>query len=36
MGKPAHARALMDTVDDPKLQVQKERLLPQLAEAEKK
>ncbi|MBI5689820.1 MAG: hypothetical protein HZC55_06945 [Verrucomicrobia bacterium] len=36
MGKPAHARALLATVDEPKLQGQKERLLPQLAEAEKK
>ena len=36
LGKLAHARALIDTVDDPKLQGQKERLLPQLAAAEKK
>ncbi len=36
MGKPAHARALLNTVDEPKLQGQKERLLPQLAELEKK
>jgi tetratricopeptide (TPR) repeat protein len=36
MGKLAHARALIETVDDPKLQGQKERLLPQLAAAEKK
>lgn len=36
IGKPAHARALLDTVDDPKLQVQKDRLLPQLQAAEKK
>lgn len=36
MGKAAHARALLNTVDDPKLQGQKARLLPQLAELEKK
>lgn len=36
MGKLAHAKALLDMVDDPKLQGQKERLLPQLAELEKK
>jgi tetratricopeptide (TPR) repeat protein len=36
MGKVAHARALLNTVDDPKLQGQKARLLPQLAELEKK
>ena len=36
MGKPAHARALLDMVADPKLQGQKARLLPQLAELEKK
>jgi tetratricopeptide (TPR) repeat protein len=36
MGKTAHARALLETVDEPKLQGQKERLVPQLAEAEKK
>jgi tetratricopeptide (TPR) repeat protein len=36
LGKLAHARALLDTVDDPKLQGQKERLLPQLAAAAKK
>ena len=36
IGKAAHARALLDTVDDPKLQVQKDRLLPQLRAAEKK
>ncbi len=35
LGKLAHARALIDTVDDPKLQGQKERLLPQLAAAKK-
>lgn len=36
LGKPAHARALLNTVDEPKLQGQKDRLLPQLAESEKK
>jgi tetratricopeptide (TPR) repeat protein len=36
MGKVAHARALLDMVDEPKLKAQKERLLPQLAELEKK
>jgi len=36
MGRAAHARALLNTVDDPKLQGQKDRLLPQLAELEKK
>ncbi len=36
IGKLAHARALIETVDEPKLQGQKDRLLPQLAEAEKK
>lgn len=36
IGKFDHARALVSTVDEPKLQVQKERLLPQLAEAEKR
>jgi tetratricopeptide (TPR) repeat protein len=36
MGRPAHARALLNTVDEPKLQGQKDRLLPQLAELEKK
>ena len=36
MGKAAHAKALLDMVDEPKLQGQKERLLPQLAELEKK
>ena len=35
LGKLAHARALIDTVDDPKLQGQKERLLPHLAAAKK-
>ena len=35
-GRLDHARALLETVDDPKLQVQKDRLLPQLAPAEKK
>lgn len=34
-GRLAHARALLGTVDDPKLQGQKDRLLPQLAAAEK-
>ena len=36
LGKRDHARALLATVDDPKLQGQKQRLLPQLAEAEAK
>lgn len=36
LGKSEHARALLDTVDDPGLQGQKQRLLPQLAELEKK
>lgn len=36
LGKTAHARALLETVDDPKLQGQKDRLVPQLAAAEKK
>ena len=36
LGKLVHARALLETVDEPKLQGQKDRLLPQLAEAEKK
>ena len=36
LGKLVHARALLATVDEPKLQGQKDRLLPQLAEAEKK
>jgi tetratricopeptide (TPR) repeat protein len=35
-GRLAHARALLETVDEPALQGQKARLLPQLAEAEKK
>jgi len=35
LGKLAHARALLATVDDPKLQGQKDRLLPELAAAEK-
>jgi tetratricopeptide (TPR) repeat protein len=36
IGKDGHARMLLETVDEPKLQGQKERLLPQLAEAAKK
>lgn len=36
MGRLAHARALLETVDEPKLQGQKERLLPQLNPAEEK
>ncbi len=36
IGKPAHARALLETVTDPKLQGQKDRLLPALGAAEKK
>jgi len=35
-GRLAHARALLETVDEPALQGQKARLLPQLVEAEKK
>ncbi len=34
-GKHGHARMLLQTVNEPKLQGQKERLLPQLAEAGK-
>ena len=34
-GKLDHARALLETVDDPKLQGQKQRLLPQLEAAKK-
>lgn len=34
-GRLDHARMLVETVDEPKLKVQKDRLLPQLAEAEK-
>lgn len=36
IGKLDHARALLETVDDPKLQGQKERLRPQLTGAAKK
>jgi tetratricopeptide (TPR) repeat protein len=36
LGKREHARALLDTVDEPNLQGQKQRLLPQLEAAEKK
>ncbi|WP_414662599.1 tetratricopeptide repeat protein [Horticoccus sp. 23ND18S-11] len=36
LGKRDHAKALLDSVDDPKLQGQKQRLLPQLAESAKK
>jgi tetratricopeptide (TPR) repeat protein len=36
MGDTNRARVLLDTVDEPKLQGQKARLLPQLAELEKK
>ncbi|HEY1111438.1 MAG TPA: hypothetical protein VGE76_22475 [Opitutaceae bacterium] len=36
MGRLDHARALLETVDDPKLKAQKDRLLPQLKGAEKK
>jgi tetratricopeptide (TPR) repeat protein len=36
MGRRDHAKALLDTVDEPKLQGQKQRLLPQLADAGKK
>ena len=32
-GRTEHAKALLETVDDPKLQGQKQRLLPALAEA---
>jgi tetratricopeptide (TPR) repeat protein len=35
-GRLEHARALLETVDEPKLQGQKERLLPQLTAGEKK
>jgi tetratricopeptide (TPR) repeat protein len=31
MGKPAHAKALLETVDEPKLQGQKQKLVAQLA-----
>lgn len=36
LGKPDHARALLDTVDEPKLQGQKQKLVAQLAETAKK
>ena len=36
LGKPAHASALLETVDEPKLQVQKEKLVAQLAGTAKK
>ncbi len=36
LGKRDHAKALLDTVDEPKLQGQKQRLLPQLEGAAKK
>lgn len=36
LGKRDHAKTLLDTVDDPKLQGQKQRLLPQLAGPAKK
>lgn len=36
MGKPEHAKALLDTVDEPKLQGQKEKLVAQLAGTAKK
>lgn len=36
MGRLDHARALLETVDEPKLKAQKERLAPQLKSAEKK
>ena len=36
MGKPEHALALLDTVDEPKLQGQKEKLVAQLAGTAKK
>lgn len=35
-GKPDHARALLDTVDEPSLQGQKQKLVTQLAESAKK
>lgn len=35
-GKPDHARALLDTVDEPALQAQKQKLVAQLAETAKK
>ena len=36
IGKPDHARALLDTVDEPSLAVQKQKLVAQLAETAKK
>ena len=36
LGKREHAKALLDTVDEPQLQGQKQRLLPQIEAAEKK
>ena len=35
-GRPDHARALLDTVDEPSLQTQKQKLIAQLAETAKK
>ncbi len=35
-GRPDHARALLDTVDEPSLQAQKQKLVAQLAETAKK
>ena len=35
-GKPDHARALLETVDEPSLQAQKQKLVAQLAETAKK
>ncbi len=36
MGKPDHARALLESVDEPKLQEQKQKLVAQLGETPKK
>lgn len=36
LGKPVHARALLDTIDEPNLQAQKQKLVAQLAETAKK
>jgi len=35
-GRPDHARALLETVDEPSLQAQKQKLVAQLAETAKK
>ena len=36
IGKPDHARALLETVDEPSLQAQKQKLVAQLAETAEK